>query len=631
MRRILFFLPAVIVLASLYSCRKVEPSVKAYFELGLEECQLYEEIEVKNLSTATGTVIGLCKWEWEDQVSWETNLTSLSFNSTGKKTVTLTVWAEEGVAPANVFSRTVTVFNNNEPPVVDFDMPSSAAQDQTITLTDRSTDNTGRIVSWVWNVAGVVSTAQNPTVRLISWGNNQDVSLTVTDNYGASNTLTKKINITQSSGHSLTKVWEKSYDTKGIVYWTSPAMSPDGSNIYVSSTGYHLVCFDKNGNQVGRYDIGKYGANPNRYDTNGNANIQNQSPTPSVGTDGKVYIPVQFFENPDNAPAGVLEASDGGLFCVNPLCASEAWYYSTGQKSTYRFVAAPVFRDYVAITLKENDSAKLSQNFGVINRQTGALVQAIVCDQGSYGGIAVASDLTLVYGASRSGAGYKVARMNGTWTTSANTDAGRLTNLLNGSGLDTKGFQPAISPDNLVYVCVSTGSSKQLMCACYDLNAYTGGVPKALWTTTVEANSSQCGYGAVLDEAGNAYFMSGTKIFRLNRYGGAKAWEYNINSGIGVAAIDNQGYLYVCSPGENKLLKLSSASGQLVAELSLPNPRSCPTIAPDGSIYITGNSNNLPSLYKVSSTGAGGSAIQPGVNWSQLGCDSRKSGVAPAR
>ena len=632
MRRILFFLPAIIVLACLDSCRKVEPSVKAYFELGLDECQLYEDIEVKNLSTATGTVIGLCKWEWEDQVSWETNLTALSFNSVGKKTVTLTVWAEEGAAPASVFSRTVTVFNNNEPPVVDFTMPASATQDQPFTLTDRSSDNTGRIVSWLWDIAGVTSTEQNPTVTLISWGDNLDVKLTVTDNYGASASLTQKINVTKSTGHDLSLAWSKSYDTAGYVYWTSPALSPDGSKIYVSSTGYHLVCFDTAGNQLGSVNIGAHGANPYTYASGGTASINNQSPTPSVGEDGKVYIPVQFFENPGNAPSGVLEASDGGLVCAYPGCSGEAWYFSTGQKSTYRFVAAPVFGDYVAITLKENDSAKLAQNFGVFNRQTGALVQAIVCDQGSYGGIAVNADMTMVYSSSRKGAGYKVARYSGTWSTSANSDAGRLTNYLGGNdeSLETKGFQPAISSDNKVYVCVSTGSSTQMVCACYDLSAYTGSKPTALWQTTVDATSYQSGFGAVLDAAGNAYFMAGNKIFRLNGSNGAKAWEYSVVGGVGVAAIDSKGYLYVCSPSENKLLKLSSASGQLVTSISLDVPKSCPTIAEDGSIYVTGNSGGKPTLYKVVGTGAN-KTVAPGPNWSQLGANPRKNGIAPAR
>lgn len=624
MKRLLYILP--VVLACLPSCRK-NPSVTALFSLSTEECQIQEEIAVQNLSTAVSTQIGLCKWEWADQVSYETDPASISFSQVGTYTVKLTVWAEEGAAPPDTYTRTVKAYNNNEPPEVDFDTPATAVQDASVTFTDRSTDRTGRIVSWLWNIGGIISTEQNPTVTFISWGTDVDVTLTVTDNYGASSTLTKKINVTRSSGHDLSLTWSKAYDTKGYVYWTSPAMSPDGSKIYVSSTGYHLVCFDTAGNQTGSFDIGARGANPYSYASGGTASINNQSPTPTVGADGKVYIPVQFYENPSNAPSGTT--GNGGLYCIQPGCTGEAWYFPTGQKSFYRFLAAPVFGDYVAITLKENDNTYINQNFGVINRQNGTLVQALACDQGSWGGISVASDQTLIYAASRSGAGYKVARNNGTWSTSANSDAGRLTNFLNGGSYETKGYQIAISSDNKVYVCVSTGSSTQLVCACYDLSAYTGGPPRALWTTTVDAYSAQCGYGAVLDAAGNAYYMAGNKVFRLNGHDGAKAWEYALTGGcVGVAAIDSKGYLYVCDVNGNKLLKLSSASGQLVSEIALDNPKSCPTIAADGSIYVTGNKGGVPTLYKVVGTGTN-KTVAPGPNWSQLGCNPQKNGCAP--
>ncbi len=630
MKRIFFILSAVIGLVCLYSCKK-NPSIKAYFELSSTECQVLDPVSVNNLSTAVGTSIGLCKWEWEGQVSWETNLPSITFTQLGKQTVTLTVWPEEGVVPGNTFSRTVNVINSNEPPIADFTSPANATQDEPIALTDRSMDYTGRIVSWLWNIAGVTSTEQNPTVTLNSWGDNLDVSLTVTDNYGASNTITKKINVAKSTGHDLSLAWSRSFDDKGYVYWTAPAMSPDGSMIYVSSTGYHLVCFDTSGNEVGRYDIGKYGANATSL---GTGDIANKSPAPSVAPDGKVYISVQYLDQVDNN-THLDPATDGGLFCINPGCAGEAWYFSTGHATTYRFMAAPIFGDYVSVAFQYNDPAKITENWGVFNRHTGKLVKALPCDQGSYGGVAATSDYTLVCSSSRKGAGYKVARYNGgTWTTADNSDAGRMTNFLGGNdtSLETKGFQPAISYDGKIYLCVSTGSSSQMKCACYDLAAYSGGKPTPLWQTTVTATSYQSGFGAVLDAGGNAYYMAGNKIFRLNGHDGSLAWEYSlgVDNGDGVAAIDDKGYLYVCCTKKNKLVKLSSASGQEVTSLSLDNPRGCPTIAADGTIYVTGNSNGNPTLYKVVGTGVH-KTTAPGPNWSQLGANPQKSGIAPTK
>ncbi len=623
-----YFLWMLLLPFLLLSCRKT-PSVKAYFTMDKEECQILDPVVVENLSTAEFTTIGLCKWEWADQVSYENVPEDLSFDKVGTYDIKLTVWAEEAAAPANVFSRRISVYNNNEPPVPAFDAPSTAVQDEPVLFTDRSTDKTGHIVSWLWDIGGITSTEQNPSVAFISWGDDITVTLTVTDNYGASASTSRKLSVTKSVGHDLSLAWSKAYDTDGYVYWTSPAMSPDGSYIYVSSTGYHLVCFDPSGNQVGSYDIGEEGANPYSYTSATSFSLRNQSPTPTVGPDGKVYIPVQFYENPAKAAAGTT--GNGGLFCISPACAGKEWYVPTGEKSTYRYVAAPVFNNYVAITLKENDSALLSQNFGVFDAQTGRLVQALNCDQGSYGGISVAKDGALVYGASRSGAGYKVATGGGgSWTPSANSDAGRLTNLLNGTGLETKGYQIAISKTNCAYVCVSANSSSQLVCACYNLNTYTPGrTPTPLWQTTVEAYTAQCGFGAVLDDAGNAYYMSGDKVFRLNGVTGHLDWEYALTSGaIGVAAIDSKGYLYVCDSNGNRIIKLSSASGQEVASLPVNNPKSCPTIAADGSIYVTGNKDGVPTLYKIVGTGAN-KTVAPGFNWSQLGCNPQKNGCAP--
>lgn len=615
---------ALAVLA-LSSCKKT-PSVTASFSTDNDQYQILEPVGIIDASTAVGTSIALSKWEWEDRVSYE-DVPEISFKTVGEKTITLTVWPEEGVAPSSTCTRTVEVFDNNEPPVVAFDAPASATQDSPVSFTDHSTDQTGRIVSWLWDIGGVTSTEQNPTVTLISWGEMQ-VTLTVTDNYGASSSLTKTMTVSKSTGHDMTVAWSKIYDTQGHVYWTSPAMSPDGSLIYVSSTGYHLVCFDTSGNQVGSYNIGEEGANPYTYATDGSKSLKNQSPTPSVGPDGCVYIPVQFYEYPSRAPAGTV--SNGGVFCIAPRCASKKWYYGTGPKSTYRFVAAPVWDNYVAVSLKENDNGYITQNFGVFNRTTGALVQPIYCDQGSFGGISITANQTIIYGASKEGAGYKVAIGGaGAWTTSSGSSS-----LLNGTGRTAKGFQIAISRDNRAYVCVSTnsdsGTSDRMVCACYNLDSYTqGAAASALWTNTIDCKSYQSGFGAVLDEAGNAYFMSGNKVFRLDRNNGALKWSYTLTNdggGIGVAAIDSKGYLYVCDVNGNRLLKLSSASGEVVSQVSINNPRSCPTIAADGTIYVTGNSSdNKPTLYKITCP----KTTAPGPNWSQLGCNPQKDGNAP--
>ena len=119
-----------LVLVAAVSCQKEKPTVTALFTLEATDCQILEEIPIKNLSTAHGTQIGLCKWEWEDQVSYETDLASISFKTVGDKTVSLTVWGEEGVADPNNYTLKISVYHNNEPPVVAFDMPGVGGTDE---------------------------------------------------------------------------------------------------------------------------------------------------------------------------------------------------------------------------------------------------------------------------------------------------------------------------------------------------------------------------------------------------------------------------------------------------------------------------------------------------------------------
>lgn len=702
----------LICLTALVACKKEIPSVKAMFSVENDRIMINEEIMVMNESVAEFTIIGLSKWEWDGKVSYENDLGNISFSEAGEYPITLTVYAEEGAAPSDSYTVVVTVFDANIAPVVDFEVPENIVQGTPVTFTDKSTDDTGYIASWEWKFGSQgTSTEQNPTVTFNTYGE-INIMLTVTDNYGESASVSRKIHVQQSQasmqnkapaadfklpdgivqympvmfsdessdedgdivswlwetegmssddkdavfafsktgevevkltvtddqggstivtknvtvekakGHEMKIDWYKTYDTMGHVYWTSPAVSQDGSRIYVSSTGYNLVCFDALGTKIGSYNIGENGANPYS-----KASINNQSPTPSIDKAGNVIIPVQFYDNPTTVTTG-----NGGVYSIKPDCAGKNWYFPTGEKSSYRFLAAPVFDNYVAICLRANDATYIAQNAGVIDCTTGRLVQALACDQGSYGGMAFAADGTLIYGPARSNAGYKVAvRSGNSWTPSANSDAGRMTNFLYNQG-DTKGNQPAISSDGHVYVCVSAGDSKQLVCACYRLSDYAAGsAPVPVWTRTVSANSAQCGYGAVLDKEGNAYFMGGNKVFRLNKKDGALAWEYTLDisegNNVGVAAIDSNDFLYVCQTN-GVLLKMASQTGELLGQIEVSNPKSCPTIAPDGSIYVTGNKDNMPVLYKISGTGACRSTA-PGANWSQLGANPQKNGCAP--
>ncbi|MBO4433960.1 MAG: PQQ-binding-like beta-propeller repeat protein [Bacteroidales bacterium] len=520
-------------------------------------------------------------------------------------------------------------------PTVDFDLPVDPQIDEPVTFTDRSYSPVG-IAYWDWDIDGIRSNEQNPTVTFQSVKDEAAVRLTVVDNNGNRATATKLITVESTDDHKLTAAWSRVYDssTEATAYWTSPAVNASGDRIYVSSSGYHLVAYNASGTQQGSFDIGQYGAA-----ISGSRNCQ--TCTPSIDVEGNVYIPVQYSTN-----AG----GNGGLFCIRPNM-TEKWYVATGENSTYRTHIPVIFGSYVSVITRNVDGSLFDSNMVILNRSDGSLFQTLTCDKGSYGGMAVSADGKLVFGSARGGAssgtaagsetsgGFKVGvfdNATGAWKTSANSDAGRATNMLgmthtDGNGYLTKGFQPAISTvDGSVYVCATTDNENMIV-ARYRLDNYSyGSAPTLLWKVEVEAATNNFGLGCVLDDAGNAYVRAANKIFKLNAADGSLAWSRDTGTGnCGVPAIDNLGYVYVTDSGKRRLLKLSPQDGSLVSQylFETSQPRTSPTIDYNGNIYVCCTSINDEGavLYKITCPRATG----VGANWSQLGGNPMKTCVVP--
>ena len=90
----------------------------------------------------------------------------------------------------------VTIENSlpNNSPTVDFSYVTSRKK---VTFIDRSTDSDGTIVSWLWDFGdGTYNIMQNPEHKYTKFGN-FSVTLTVTDNKGVSNSISKTVSITR--------------------------------------------------------------------------------------------------------------------------------------------------------------------------------------------------------------------------------------------------------------------------------------------------------------------------------------------------------------------------------------------------------------------------------------------------
>ena len=161
--------------------------------------------EVKNLAFALG---------------WEGSTLKLSvYKSDGplfdeKESSTPPIIIEVPQAEAGTWTYKVTgvdtPYNNypfaaavgaNSPPVADFTWsPVDSTTSDTIQFTDSSTDSDGTISTWSWDFGdGETSTLQNPT-HLYTAAGTYTVTLTVTDNGGATGNVQKDITVNSASG-----------------------------------------------------------------------------------------------------------------------------------------------------------------------------------------------------------------------------------------------------------------------------------------------------------------------------------------------------------------------------------------------------------------------------------------------
>lgn len=581
-----------------------------------------------------GSQSTIAKQEHLDHIFWAGFDSCLRFRTLNMK------WKGYWISdhhPVYAIFRFKTGSTEKPKPVADFDLPASVVMDEKAKFIDKSTSADG-IEVWEWNIGGILSSQQNPEVVFNTYGDNIPVKLTVTDHYGQKSTATKTFSVARSEGHDLTVEWKVLYDNtsdgKGtaVADWTAPAVTPDGSKIYVASSGYTLVGFTPDGNMFGSYDIGR------REPCITDRDIQ--TPTPSIDAQGNVYIPVQYSYGDDG---------HGGLYSVRGDLSGENWYHDTGYHSQYRCTIPTIIGDYVAVVMTNCSSEDVTRNAAIFRRSNGDLVQVLECDKGSWGGMAVGYKGELVYSTARggtrqgrepgteSGGGYHVAVVDGgigNWKTADNSDSGRKTNLLgmrhsDGNGYLTKAGQPAIGTDHCVYVS-ATSDNENMICAKYSLDSYVfGSTPNPIWKVELESHSNAgvLGLGCVLDVDGNAYFRAAEKVFRLNAKTGEVAWSVTTEGdyNTGVPAIDAMGYLYVVDYGGNKLLKLSTADGKLISSVELDNPRTSPTIGPDGTIYVTGSNSQGAVLYKITCP----KTTAPGSNWSQLGGNPQKTCTPP--
>ncbi len=132
-------------------------------------------------------------WQWGfgDGGTATAQNPSHSYAAAGSYTVTLTVTDNQGATGST--SKTVTVTAPNQSPTAAF---TSSCTGLACAFTDGSNDPDGSVVAWQWSFGdGGTATVQNPSHSYTAAGS-YTVTLTVTDNQGATGSTSKTVTVT---------------------------------------------------------------------------------------------------------------------------------------------------------------------------------------------------------------------------------------------------------------------------------------------------------------------------------------------------------------------------------------------------------------------------------------------------
>ena len=119
----------------------------------------------------------------------------------------------------------------NQPPVANFTTTINGLQ---VTFNDTSSDADGSIVAWQWVFGDGGSATVRLPVHTYTAAGNYNVSLTVTDDRGATHTRTAVVAVTDSTTPCTSC---QSYE--GTLYWGETEYQPNGTHYYSRAAGIH--------------------------------------------------------------------------------------------------------------------------------------------------------------------------------------------------------------------------------------------------------------------------------------------------------------------------------------------------------------------------------------------------------
>lgn len=465
----------------------------------------------------------LKSWEWNFDFDNKEQTTELSkeqnplyaFPKTGTFIVRLTVTdSHDQKASATKTIKVVTPYK--EMAHAYFDLPAEKVMlGEELTFTDKSIPAEGAtMTSWIWNFGEsktAFSTEQNPKWTYTT-SSSFSVSLKVTDSKGNESALSKDILVMDPSD-LISVEWKTA--VLGVIENTmSPAMSNNGKVVYMyadqsAANAYDvaLKAFDaENGAEKWSFNVNDALAALN---TNGGVRIVYSSP--SVGSNGDIYVCARDLKNPAPERKSFMFAvkADG----------TKHWHYAFGLDGNFNYMT-PAIDASGNIYVGHLTTAPYA--IQVINPTTGIADRTIPLSVGVRSGISLSKEGD-VYFCSTGKNGMLAYGIGGSqkWAYNINVKA-------------TSG-DITVASDGTIYTVVA-GASSGILCA---VNA--NGTEK--WQYALPYHTPYG--GAVLDVDGTVFANSGKGIVAIKPDGTLK-WKFEIEEQVQncVPLVDNRGYVH---------------------------------------------------------------------------------------
>lgn len=577
-----------------------DTAARAGIEISGDRYEVGQPIQFADNTTPTkGSTIVSYLWEFGDadkSTSAEATPT-FTYYKDGTYIVKLTVTDSNGLKASS--TKNVVVTN---PTKADFSVDKDEYYlGDAVQFTDISTAKSPTtITAWEWDFAdgtGNISTERNPVYTFAAPGS-YPVTLTVTDSYGLTASITRSVNILDPT--MLVNLQWTARLGGAVKGGSSPALSPDGSMLYMlrSLSGDDkatLSAFNTADGQLAwSFDLseGMSGASAT-------AQAKDVFSSPSVGADGTIYVVVRDLQSTTAqrglysiavSSAGTLKwctkvgASGANLYAITPgIDAAGNIYVANRSKELYKISPAGAATAYA--------------NFGDIT-----------------GGITIAKNGT-VFAVGKGNVGLYAADSNsGSQKWLYNTDFGGAADAFTGA---LRSAVPSIGSDGTAYMVIDKGAGGAVV--ALDANG------NAKWVYDTDGAIPDGGV-AIADD-GTLYVNGGTDaasgLIALDSDGNL-LWKYATAGSVQtVPVIDNRGFIHVVDAlGNYYVVK---ADGTLFGETKLGmGCTSAPVMDAKGNIYTVVNRDGAQTVVCATSKAAGYSTTSP---WPMRGQNPCRTGL----